>query len=439
MNRSFYTIMAAQFFSSLADNALLIAAIALLVQLNAPAWMTPLLKLFFVLSYVLLAAFVGAFADSRPKGNVMFITNTIKFVGCIAMLFGSHPLLSYAIVGLGAAAYSPAKYGILTELLPPEKLVAANGWIEGLTVGSIILGTVLGGVLISSTVSQTLLSFDIPILETGIDTPAESAIMIIMMIYVIAALINLKIPDTGARYVSQKTNPIELIKDFSICFKTLWNDRLGQISLAVTTLFWGAGATLQFIVIKWAQVALNMNLSQGAILQAISAVGVAGGAIWAASRIPLRNSLNVLPCGVLMGLIVCILAIYNSDMLPNTIIMTVGKFEISLNLIPAYFLLILVGCLAGYFVVPMNALLQHRGHVLMSAGHSIAVQNFNENISVLTMLLVYSILIWLDVPIQYVIIGFGLTVSTLMWLVIKRHARNQAEYDSMHLIGEHKH
>ena len=362
MNRSFYIIMAAQFFSSLADNALLIAAIALLVQLNAPAWMTPLLKLFFVLSYVVLAAFVGAFADSRPKGNVMFITNTIKFVGCVAMLFGSHPLMSYAIVGLGAAAYSPAKYGILTELLPPEKLVAANGWIEGLTVSSIILGTVLGGVLISTTVSQSLLSWDMPTFETSIDTPAESAILIIMMIYVVAAMINLKIPDTGARYVSQKTNPIELIKDFSVCFKTLWDDRLGQISLAVTTLFWGAGATLQFIVIKWAQVALHMNLSQGAILQAISAVGVAGGAMWAAWRIPLRHSLNVLPYGVAMGFVVCILAVYNSDMLPDKTIMTIGSLKVSLNLLPAYFLLMLVGWLAGYFVVPMNALLQHRGH-----------------------------------------------------------------------------
>ncbi|MBU3618836.1 lysophospholipid transporter LplT [Polynucleobacter sp. JS-Fieb-80-E5] len=438
MNRSFYIIMAAQFFSSLADNALLIAAIALLAQLQAPAWMTPLLKLFFVLSYVLLAAFVGAFADSRPKGNVMFITNTIKFVGCVAMLFGSHPLMAYAIVGLGAAAYSPAKYGILTELLPPEKLVAANGWIEGLTVGSIILGTVLGGVLISSTVSQSLLALDMPAFDTGIDTPAESAILIIMMIYVVAALINLKIPDTGARYVSQKTNPIELVKDFAICFKTLWNDRLGQISLAVTTLFWGAGATLQFIVIKWAQVALHMNLSQGAILQAISAVGVAGGAVYAAWRIPLRKSLKVLPYGIAMGLVVCVMAVYNSDMLPSVSILTVGKFQISLNLLPAYFLLILVGWLAGYFVVPMNALLQHRGHVLMSAGHSIAVQNFNENISVLVMLLVYSLLIWLDIPVQFVIIGFGLIVSLIMWLVIKRHARNQAEYDSMHLIGEHK-
>ncbi len=439
MNRSFYIIMAAQFFSSLADNALLIAAIALLAQLHAPAWMTPLLKLFFVLSYVLLAAFVGAFADSRPKGNVMFITNTIKFIGCVAMLLGSHPLMSYAIVGLGAAAYSPAKYGILTELLPPEKLVAANGWIEGLTVGSIILGTVLGGILISSTVSQSLLALDMPSFDTGIDTPAESAILIIMMIYVVAALINLKIPDTGARYVSQKTNPIELVKDFAICFRTLWNDRLGQISLAVTTLFWGAGATLQFIVIKWAQVALHMNLSQGAILQAISAVGVAGGAVYAAWRIPLRRSLNVLPYGIAMGLVVCVMAVYNSDMLPDITIFSVGKLQVSLNLLPAYFLLILVGWLAGYFVVPMNALLQHRGHVLMSAGHSIAVQNFNENISVLVMLLIYSLLIWLDLPVQFVIIGFGVTVSIIMWLVIKRHARNQVEYDSMHLIGEHKH
>jgi hypothetical protein len=439
MNRSFYIIMAAQFFSSLADNALLIAAIALLVQLNAPAWMTPLLKLFFVLSYVVLAAFVGAFADSRPKGKVMFITNMIKFVGCVVMLFGSHPLLAYAIVGLGAAAYSPAKYGILTELLPPEKLVAANGWIEGLTVGSIIMGTVLGGVLISKTVSQSLLGFDMPVFETNIDTAAESAILIIMIIYVVAALINLRIPDTGARYMSQKTNPIELVKDFATCFKTLWDDRLGQISLAVTTLFWGAGATLQFIVIKWAQVALHMNLSQGAILQAISAFGVAGGAVWAAWRVPLRSSLKVLPYGIAMGIVVCVMAVYSSDMLPNTTVFTVANFEIALNLLPAYFLLVLVGWLAGYFVVPMNALLQHRGHVLMSAGHSIAVQNFNENISVLMMLSIYSGLIWLDAPVQAVIIGFGIVVSLMMWLVIRRHAANQAEYDSMHLIGEHKH
>ncbi|MDH4115493.1 MAG: lysophospholipid transporter LplT, partial [Burkholderiaceae bacterium] len=207
MNRGFYTIMAAQFFSSLADNALLISAIALLREIDAPAWMTPMLKLFFVVSYVALAAFVGAFADSFPKGKVMFITNTIKIGGCLLMLFGTHPLLAYAVVGFGAAAYSPAKYGILTELLPPEKLVVANGWIEGLTVTSIIAGFLVGGVLISPRVSEWLLGFDMPLFNTNVDLPAEAAIAVITSVYVLAALFNLSIPDTGARYAKQHVHP----------------------------------------------------------------------------------------------------------------------------------------------------------------------------------------------------------------------------------------
>ncbi len=438
MKPGFYTIMAAQFFSSLADNALLIAAIALLYQLQAPAWMTPLLKLFFVLSYVLLAAFVGAFADSRPKGKVMFMTNTIKIVGCMAMLFSTHPLMAYAIVGLGAAAYSPAKYGILTELLPPDKLVAANGWIEGLTVGSIILGTVLGGILISKQLSTVLLGFDLPMIETGIDTSPEAAICVIAVIYLIAAGFNLRIPDTGAVYPKQESNPIRLIKDFKHCFHTLWKDRLGQISLAVTTLFWGAGATLQFIVLKWAESALGMSLSQGAILQAVVAFGVAGGAIYAAARIPLKKALGVLKYGVMMGALVMIMAIYRKDLLPDVSV-DLGLFQIPLYLFITYIFLITIGWMSGYFVVPMNALLQHRGHVLLSAGHSIAVQNFNENLSVLAMLCLYALLIWLDVPISIVILLFGSFVCLIMVFIMRWHDRNQAEYDSLHLIGEHKH
>ncbi len=438
MKPGFYTIMAAQFFSSLADNALLIAAIALLYQLQAPAWMTPLLKLFFVLSYVVLAAFVGAFADSRPKGKVMFMTNTIKIVGCLAMLFSTHPLMAYAIVGFGAAAYSPAKYGILTELLPPEKLVAANGWIEGLTVGSIILGTVFGGMLISNQLSTLLLAFDLPVLDTGIDTAPEAAICIIAVVYLIAAGFNLRIPDTGAVYPQQEKNPIRLIKDFEHCFRTLWKDRLGQISLAVTTLFWGAGATLQFIVLKWAESALGMSLSQGAILQAVVAVGVAGGAVWAAWRVPLKKSLGVLQYGVMMGALVMLMAIYRKDLLPP-IDIDLGLFHAPLYLLIAYAFLMVIGWMSGYFVVPMNALLQHRGHVLLSAGHSIAVQNFNENLSVLAMLCLYSLLIWLDVPVSIVILLFGSFVCLIMIYIIRWHNRNQAEYDSLHLIGEHKH
>jgi len=420
MNRGFYTIMAAQFFSSLADNALLIAAIALLTTMKAPAWMTPLLKLFFVLSYVLLAAFVGAFADSMPKGRVMFITNMIKITGCAMMFFDVHPLFAYAVVGFGAAAYSPAKYGILTELLPPEKLVAANGWIEGLTVISIILGTVMGGALVNAKVAAALLSFDFPLLDLGIDTAAEAALSVIMVTYVLAAMFNLKIPDTGARYPHQERNPIRLIADFAGCFTTLWKDKLGQISLAVTTLFWGAGATLQFIVLKWAEKSLNMPLDKAAILQGVFAVGVAVGATAAARFVPLKKALTVMPLGVGMGLIVTTMTMVHSVWI-------------------AYVLLVLIGALAGYFVVPMNALLQHRGHVLLSAGHSIAVQNFNENLSVLTMLMLYALMVKLNLDVNIVIVLFGLFVAGTMLLAMKKHAANQREFDSLALIGEHKH
>jgi MFS family permease len=415
MRRGFYTIMAAQFFSSLADNALLIAAIALLIEMHAPEWMKPLLKLFFTISYVLLAPFVGPFADSMPKGRVMLITNAIKVIGCGLMFFTVHPLLAYAIVGLGAAAYSPAKYGILTELLPPSKLVAANGWIEGTTVGSIILGTVLGGVLISPKVAAALLSLDFPALETGIDTPAESAILVIACLYGVAALFNLRIPDTGARYAPQSRHPVTLLKDFAHCLSTLWQDKLGQISLAVTTLFWGAGATLQFIVLKWAEVQLGLPLSRAAVLQGVVAVGIALGAVLAARVIPLKGSLRVLPCGVAMGVIVPMMTLVHDTSV-------------------AYSLLVIIGALAGFFVVPMNALLQHRGHVLMSAGHSIAVQNFNENLMVLIMLALYAVLIRADWHINTIIITFGAMVAVTMLAVIALHRANQRRFDSVGLI-----
>ncbi|AOK59477.1 lysophospholipid transporter LplT [Burkholderia ubonensis] len=435
MKKGFYTIMAAQFFSSLADSALLIAAIALLKDLHAPNWMTPLLKLFFVLSYVVLAAFVGAFADSRPKGHVMFITNSIKVAGCLIMLFGAHPLIAYGIVGFGAAAYSPAKYGILTELLPADRLVAANGWIEGTTVSSIILGTVLGGALISPHIASHVIAHT----PAWISTPAEAAIAVILAIYVVAALFNLRIPDTGARYPKQQHGPIKLVTDFADCFMVLWHDKLGQISLAVTTLFWGAGATLQFIVLKWAEVSLGMSLSEGALLQAVVAFGVAAGAIAAASRIPLKKSLTVLPVGVIMGIAVMLMAFYSRDLIPSNWIVHLGHFRLPVYLIIAYIFLMCVGALSGYFVVPMNALLQHRGHVLLSAGHSIAVQNFNENLSVLVMLCLYAVLVWLDVPVGVVIVLFGTFVCLTMWLVMRRHQANQRQFDSVALIGEAKH
>ena len=412
MNKGFYIIMAAQFFSALADNALLIAAIAILRDMQAPAEYEPLLKTFFTVSYVALAAFVGAFADSMPKWRVMFISNGIKILGCSVMFFDMHPLLAYAVVGLGAAAYSPAKYGILTEYLPHRLLVVANGWIEGLTVGAIILGVVLGGALIKPEIAYGLLSMDFPVLETGVDTVAEMTLVIIGALYLIAALFNLYVPDTGVDHKPLKKNPVYLFHEFNHCLKLLWRDKLGQISLAVTTLFWGAGATLQFIVLEWARAALHLDLSKASMLQGVVAVGVAIGAVLAARMITLRKAVRVIPLGIAMGIGV-IAMIFVRDMWL------------------AAPLLVLVGIFSGFFVVPMNALLQHRGHILMGAGHSIAVQNFNENLSILIMTTTYSILIKAQLSIYWIIVLFGLFVAGTMWLVQRQHEANQRVRDDV--------
>ncbi len=405
MPRGFYIIMGAQFFSSLADNALLVAAIALLVQLSAPDWLPPYLKFCFVISYVVLAPYVGAFADRLPKGQVMFISNAIKILGCLMMLFGVDPLIAYAVVGLGAAAYSPAKYGILTEYLPHSRLVAANGWIEGLTVGSIILGTVLGGVLIAPKVAGVLLTLDVPAIETGVDTPAELAIALVTLVYAIAAAFNLYIPLTGVPMKALPSNPLATLRDFTQCCVRLWTDKLGQISLSVTTLFWGAGATLQFIVIAWADAALGYDLSQASILQGVVAAGIAAGAVIASLRVSLDRAVSVIPLGTTMGLVVIAMVFVR-------------------DVAVAIPLLVAIGGLAGFFVVPMNALLQHRGHHLMGAGRSIAVQNFNENASILLLIFGYSTLLKHGVSIYAAIVVFGLFVAGTMVLVGAWYRRN---------------
>jgi MFS family permease len=412
MSLGFYLIMAAQFFSALADSTLLIAAIAILRDMHAPTAYEPLLKTFFTVSYVALAAFVGPFADSMPKGRVMFIANAVKIFGCGLMFFDVHPLFAYAVVGLGAAAYSPAKYGILTEYLPHRLLVVANGWIEGLTVAAIILGVVLGGAIIRPDLAHQMLAFDFPLIDTGIDTVPEMNLTIIGLLYLVAAVFNLYVPDTGVDHKPLKKNPIYLVHEFNHCLALLWRDKLGQISLAVTTLFWGAGATLQFIVIEWAKAALNLDLSTASMLQGVVAVGVAVGAAMAARLVTMRGSVRVLPLGIAMGIVVIVMVV-------------VRDIRIALPL------LVVVGILSGFFVVPMNALLQHRGHILMGAGHSIAVQNFNENLSILIMTSIYSLLIKADLSIYWIITLFGLCVAGTMQLIRQLHAANQLEYDSL--------
>jgi predicted MFS family arabinose efflux permease len=345
----------------------------------------------------------------------MFLTNIVKVIGCSLMFLNVHPLLAYAVVGLGAAAYSPAKYGILTELLPPKQLVVANGWIEGLTVASIILGIGLGGQLIDPKVTQMLLDIDIPYINTGIDTPPEAWLTVIGSLYGVAALFNLKIPNTGVDHRIASKNPLNLLYEFWHCNRLLWHDKLGQVSLATTTLFWGAGATMQLMVERWAEVTLHLSLSNATLLQAVVGVGTGAGAVLAAKYVSLKNSPNVIPMGIGMGLLVFVMVFVHS--LPVAVIV-----------------LLLIGACAGFFVVPMNALLQHRGHILMGAGSSIAVQNFNENLSILAMQGLYAVLIALRLPIIYVIVLFGASVAGIMYLIRLRHVRNLRQGDLSHLI-----
>ena len=375
MNTGFYLILLAQFLSALADNALLFAAIALLQAMHAPDWHIPLLLQFFVISYILLAPFVGSIADAYPKGRVMFVSNAIKFIGSTAMLLGMQPLYAYGIVGIGAAAYSPAKYGILTEYLAPQMLVKANGWMEGSTVMAIILGALLGG---------KLASIDV-----------DLAMIVICVLYLAAAGFNIYIPKLPIDHKLPKRTPLFVLHDFWHSFKALWRDKQGQVSLAVTTLFWGAGATLRLVVIAWAAVALNFSLESSTLLMVVVAVGIAVGSVAAARLIKLEHSIKVLPAGIIMGLLVMAMVL-------------VYDWHV------ASVLLLLIGALSGFFVVPLNALLQHRGHLLIGAGHSIAVQNFNENLGILLLIGLYTLMVKVEMPINYIVVAFGLFISISM-------------------------
>ena len=405
MKRGFYTIMAAQFFSSLADNALFVAAVELLKTSGAPKWQPAALVPMFALFYVVLAPFVGAFADAQPKGKVMFVSNAIKVVGCLMMLFGTHPLMAYAIVGLGAAAYSPAKYGILTELLPSSQLVKANGWIEGLTIASIILGVLLGGQLVGYAISSKLLTFDFPLIGTSIDTAPEAAISVLIFLYLIAAWFNTRIPSTGVEMRPMPRNKFELLPDFWNCNSALWRDKLGQISLATTTLFWGVSGNLRYIVLAWSAAALGYSTSQASSLVGVVAIGTAVGAVLASLRMRLDQAPSVMPMGIGMGLLVILMNFID-------------------NVWVAAPFLILLGGLGGFLVVPMNALLQHRGHNLMGAGRSIAVQNFNEQACILALGGGYSLSTAMGLSAFGAITTFGVVVAGFMYLIQRWHKSN---------------
>ncbi len=395
MPPGFHLLIAAQFVSALSDNALLIVAIGWLQQQGDPAWWAPMLKFNFTIAYVVLAPFVGPLADAFIKARLMMAMNALKVVGVLALLAGLSPLLAFAIIGVGAAAYAPAKYGLVTEMVPARKLVAANGWIEVSTVCAVLLGCVLGGALVSPW-AASVAARCLPGL-----TPLQAATGLLLAGYACAAALNRGIPDSGARYRRAHRAPRALWRSFWRAQRRLWRDAEGGLSMAVTTLFWGVAAVLQFAVLGWAESRLGLPLERAAYLQAVVAVGIVAGAALAGRWVGLARATAVLPLGILMGLLVPMVA-------------WVDHWLVALPLLVA------VGALGGALVVPLNALLQHRGHELLTAGRSIAVQNFNENLSVLVMLAVYSALLAAKADIRAIMAGLGALVAAVVALLWHR-------------------
>jgi hypothetical protein len=403
LQRGFYTLIAAQFLSALADNALLLLVISLLQMQQQAAFWIPLIKVMFTLSYVISGPWVGAWSDNQPKHKVMMQANGIKIVACMALLTGLDPIISFAITGLGAAIYAPAKYGLVTELVSSDQLVHANAWIEVSAVCAALIGFMLGGSLVADlwlhSDAYQYLDKLLPFNQL-----LSLSIFIVLILYSISALINLLIPDSGKRYEPSNWNLKNVWQSFREDQRKLWSDPLGSISLTVTCLFWGVGAIMQLLVLVWAQSMLDLNLTQSAYLQACSAIGVVIGATLAARYVAINHAPNVLIAGIGLGVLLPLMTIVSDWYL--AVLLTIG-----------------LGVLGGFFVVPMNALLQARGVKLLSAGRSISVQNSCENSSVLLMLCGYSLLVFLNIPVEGLIWSLSILIVTGMGLTTWRHLR----------------
>ena len=393
VSRGMLAVLAAQFISALADNALLFAAIALLKTQLAPDWQTPLLQEFFVAAFIVLAPFVGPFADSWPKGRVMFAANALKFLGAAAMLAGLHPLLAYGMVGIGAAAYSPAKYGILGELVTPAQLVKANSMMEGSTIIAILIGAVLGGLLA--------------------DVSVTGALWFVAGCYVLAAVANLLIPRLpparnlahGSAAGSGRFSLVVLVADFVQALRRLLGDADARFSLLGTSVFWGAGSTLRLLLVAWVPVALHAaDLGTPANLSGAVAIGIALGAVGAARYVGLHNVNRALPAGLLIGILIMAFAFVDS-------------------FAAAALMLVAIGACGGFYVVPLNALLQTRGQATVGTGHAIAVQNFVENCCMLLMVGFYAMLERYEVPVISAAVAIGALVLAATGILAWRRRR----------------
>jgi len=388
-SRGMAAVLTAQFLSAMADNALLFGALALLRNQHYAPWTAPLLQEFFVGAYILLAPFVGPFSDSRPKGTVMLLANGVKLAGSLGMCLGLNPFLMYGLAGVGAAAYSPAKYGILSELTSAENLVKANGLMESSTIAAILIGAIAGGMLADWSVPATLL--------------------IVTACYGAAALANLMIPRLGPAEGFKRVSLATSYRMFGGSFKGLFGRPAARFSILGTSLFWGAGSTMRFLLVAWVPVALGITSnSMPAYLNAMVAIGIVVGAALAAKFVSLKNAHLALAAGILLGLTVCFLAGITT-------------------LTAAFVVMGIVGACGGFFVVPLNALLQDEGHRSVGSGNAIAIQNLSENFTILVMVGLYTLVTRTGVSVNATAVSFGICMSaSIAALWIYRHVASQS-------------
>ncbi|EBB3834088.1 lysophospholipid transporter LplT [Salmonella enterica] len=386
-SKGMLSAIVAQFLSAFGDNALLFATLALLKAQFYPDWSQPVLQMVFVGAYILFAPFVGQIADSFAKGRVMMVANGLKLAGAAGICLGINPFVGYTLVGIGAAAYSPAKYGILGELTTGDKLVKANGLMEASTIAAILLGSVAGGVLA--------------------DWHVIAALVACALAYAGAVAANLFIPKLVAARPGQSWRLSAMTRSFFCACVVLWRNGETRFSLVGTGLFWGAGVTLRFLLVLWVPVALGItDNATPTYLNAMVAVGIVVGAGAAAKLVTLETVSRCMPAGILIGVVVAI-------------------FSLQHALLPAYALLLLIGMLGGFFVVPLNALLQERGKKSVGAGNAIAVQNLGENSAMLLMLGLYSLAVLVGVPAVAIGIGFGVLFAlaiAALWIWQRRQA-----------------
>ena len=398
MNYQFFILLFTQFIVGISDNALILVVIALLQEQTYPAWWVPILKAVFTVSFVLFAPVVGHVADIRPKRRVMQGATVLKIGACTLLLLGAHPFLCLLLAGLGAAIYSPAKYGLATEMVELNHLVKANAWLEVSTVLASIFGFLLGGLLVSESLRQSKWAqwFSVVLEDSG---RLYLSILTLILMLTLASVLTRFLPETGFKKIQQTDHFSEHLKEFLRSLRLFWSDPLGRISLCVTTLFWGIGSTMQLLVLVWAQERLGFTLSQASYFQVTGALGMVVGAMLAAAFIKVKDAIKLTKLGFMIGLMMMAMSLVQ------------GVWSAS-------FLMVVIGLVCALLIVPFNALLQHRGKEIVFTGQSIAVQNFCENSSVLLISLFYSVLLAFGVSLNFLMLLFGLLISVAIFLII---------------------